>query len=437
MNNVIDNTLRIEASDLQDLLKLKFALYHSKLKKVVIDASVEKLPAYLFLGINTIEEVVFEGSTKLNVCLFDGCKNLKTIVFPKELDEIPAGCFYNCTSLKELIVPEGVLFIKANAFKGAGLTKIILPKSLEKIDDCAFAYCRQLDEVLFEANNVTRFGNSCFSCCKLTEFDIPSSVVYIGANCFELVQMKKLYIPNSIDFIAKRAFSGCIYLQEVYIPASVNYIDTEAFCGCRRLKEVVFEKKLFRLTIGCGAFSQCRNLRTIDIPEGTAIIDEYAFSCTGLREVRLPSTLQSICYKAFEQCYIKHITCYDDIDTVSPSAFQYCTEKRFEPKMENGRIVAYKGFLKDMTCRGFQYEEGKTYKIEDDPVICANGFHACMNPLDVFNYYAPDFDRNAFHKVYLRGKYDFTDVDTKVCAQEITIGEELSFKQMIEEFNNL
>lgn len=102
-----------------------------------------------------------------------------------------------------------------------------------------------------------------------------------------------------------------------------------------------------------------------------------------------------------------------------------------------GRIVAYKGFLKDMTCRGFQYEEGKTYKIEDDPVICANGFHACLNPLDVFNYYTPDFDRNAFHKVYLGGKYDFTDVDTKVCAQEITIGEELSFKQMIEEFNNL
>ena len=40
MNNVIDNTLRIEVSDLQDLQKLKFALYHTQLKKVVVDASV-------------------------------------------------------------------------------------------------------------------------------------------------------------------------------------------------------------------------------------------------------------------------------------------------------------------------------------------------------------------------------------------------------------
>lgn len=36
MNNVIDNTLRIEASDLQDLLKLKFALHHPKLKRLLL-----------------------------------------------------------------------------------------------------------------------------------------------------------------------------------------------------------------------------------------------------------------------------------------------------------------------------------------------------------------------------------------------------------------
>lgn len=48
-------------------------------------------------------------------------------------------------------------------------------------------------------------------------------------------------------------------------------------------------------------------------------------------------------------------------------------------------IKSYKGFNKDMTCRGFQYEEGKEYK-EDKAIACKSGFHGCEYPLDVFNF---------------------------------------------------
>lgn len=51
-------------------------------------------------------------------------------------------------------------------------------------------------------------------------------------------------------------------------------------------------------------------------------------------------------------------------------------------------MKTYKGF-KDMTCRGFHYEEGKEYAISGDVKCCENGFHACEDPLDCFNYYAP------------------------------------------------
>lgn len=47
-------------------------------------------------------------------------------------------------------------------------------------------------------------------------------------------------------------------------------------------------------------------------------------------------------------------------------------------------MKTYKGFNKDMTCRGYQYEEGKEYET-NEPVICCNsGFHACEYPLDCF-----------------------------------------------------
>ena len=55
--------------------------------------------------------------------------------------------------------------------------------------------------------------------------------------------------------------------------------------------------------------------------------------------------------------------------------------------MEERKMIAYKGFNGDMTCRDFQYEVGKGYIYEGDIELCESGFHACRNPFDVLNYY--------------------------------------------------
>ena len=89
----------------------------------------------------------------------------------------------------------------------------------------------------------------------------------------------------------------------------------------------------------------------------------------------------------------------------------------------------YKGFNKDMQCRGFQYEEGKTYET-DTAKLCNAGFHACECPLDVFEYYSPTDDKGnlqKFHEVELDDISNEWDGDTKVCAKKITIGAELNF----------
>lgn len=65
------------------------------------------------------------------------------------------------------------------------------------------------------------------------------------------------------------------------------------------------------------------------------------------------------------------------------------------------KIIAYKGFNKDLTCRGFQYEVGKEY-IEEKVSICNSGFHACENPFDVLDFYG-DALNNRFCKVEQSG----------------------------------
>ena len=86
-------------------------------------------------------------------------------------------------------------------------------------------------------------------------------------------------------------------------------------------------------------------------------------------------------------------------------------------------MKAYKGFNKDMTCRGFQYEEGKTYKT-DKAELCEAGFHACLNPLDCFKYYAPG--ESVFREVEIVDNGERNNDDSKIVGKKITIGGELS-----------
>lgn len=74
---------------------------------------------------------------------------------------------------------------------------------------------------------------------------------------------------------------------------------------------------------------------------------------------------------------------------------------------------AFKGFNKDLTCRGYQYEEGKEFHTERAE-CCDTGFHACEYPLDCFGYYDPA--HSVFHEVELSGEMDKSRDNTKVCA---------------------
>ena len=91
-------------------------------------------------------------------------------------------------------------------------------------------------------------------------------------------------------------------------------------------------------------------------------------------------------------------------------------------------MKAYKGFDKNMRCRGFQFKEGKTYK-EERAELCKAGFHACENPIDVFQYYAPG--KSVFREVELEDVSEMREKDSKVCGKKIKIGAEISLRDMI------
>ena len=95
--------------------------------------------------------------------------------------------------------------------------------------------------------------------------------------------------------------------------------------------------------------------------------------------------------------------------------------------IENGKCKAYKAFKADLTCIGFQYEEGKTYEYEGEPILREQGFHACLNLTDVFNYYFGEFGKDiVVHEVELEGVSDErSESYSMVVAKKITIGKRI------------
>lgn len=90
-------------------------------------------------------------------------------------------------------------------------------------------------------------------------------------------------------------------------------------------------------------------------------------------------------------------------------------------------IKSYKGF-NNMTCKGFQYEEGKEYETERAE-CCETGFHACEYPLDCFSYYAPN--GSVYHEVEQDGDIDRKDDGTKIASTKIKIGARISIAGIV------
>ena len=100
--------------------------------------------------------------------------------------------------------------------------------------------------------------------------------------------------------------------------------------------------------------------------------------------------------------------------------------------MVKKKITGYKAFNKDWTCRGFQYEVGKTYTMKEKPECCNQGFHFCTNVADCFNHYANDPEFTKIALVEALGDIDKEAEDNKCCTNKIKILKEISFQEAYE-----
>lgn len=176
------------------------------------------------------------------------------------LKVIGSESFGGLEALKNIIIPEGVEIIDSRAFENCvSLGTINFPDSIKEIGDYAFAGC-------YNAENKTG--------------------------------LSFIHMPASLERIGDSAFAGCeLFVGNAYIPSNVEGQDepVSALLLTGSLKE-----------IGADAFSQCRNITTVIIPEGVTEIKNGTFAnCAGLEKVEIPSTVTYI-GAAFNGAFTAH-----------------------------------------------------------------------------------------------------------------------------------
>ncbi|MGM9632724.1 MAG: leucine-rich repeat domain-containing protein [Eubacteriales bacterium] len=246
--------------------------------------------AFVTLYTNRIASVTIPDSVKsIGRGAFANCTALESVNIPKSVTEIGHSAFYGCASLKSIEIHGVVTSIGYEAFYGCeGLTSIVIPDSVKTIGAYAFSGCSGLQSIELGAG-VERIGKEAFYACSQSLDSITVSegnkVYYSSGNCLIekdskalILGCKNSVIPSdgSVTVIGSCAFSACRELTSIDIPDSITTIGERAFCGCTSLVSAVLPEGL--TGIGGGAFRNCRALVSVTIPESVTSIGSYVFT---------------------------------------------------------------------------------------------------------------------------------------------------------------
>ncbi len=146
-------------------------------------------------------------------------------------------------------------------------------------------------------------------------------VAEISANAFSKAPVTAVKIPSSIQLIGEGAFSDCKGLQKIELPEGIHTVSTALFSGCTSLEQVIIPDSVTH--IGERAFEDCSSLTEIELPQGVEVISNHAFSgCQLLNDVTLPDVLVRIGEYAFEGCIgLTGIDIPDSVTDIGNGAF--------------------------------------------------------------------------------------------------------------------
>lgn len=300
-----------------------------ELTAITLPETLEEIGLSAFEACRQLKEIYIPDSVQqIGLDAFSDCTSLQRIRLPKSIHELPISMCEDCTALTEVILPEYVKVIES-AFHGCTrLKQITLPEGLEELGWCAFNGCKSLQKIILPTT-LRRLNNFAFSNCE---------------------QLRSIVIPEGVEYIPMGCFHGCTHLSDLVLPSTVVDINVDALNYTAWMKQqddglVYYNDLLFtwkgsnlpnngHLTVREGtriicdqALQQCRDLRSIILPNSIHRIGQEAFSCTYLQHIVMPDGLREIHSGAFMCCpHLQSITIPASVCEIGVDLFTGCEQ---------------------------------------------------------------------------------------------------------------
>lgn len=160
---------------------------------------------------------------------------------------------------------------------------------------------------------------------------INDNDVEVGIENYEFAG--EIVIPSAVSHNGKEykvtriqdnAFSACRSVTAITIPNSITSIGNSAFSYCSSLTSLALPNSVTR--IGSWAFYNCFMLESVTMPNSITIIEDGTFSsCRSLKSVTIPNSVTSIESEAFSACFsLKSVTIPNSVTSIGNKAFSYC-----------------------------------------------------------------------------------------------------------------
>ena len=256
-----------------------------------------------------------KGVKSIEYSAFYNCGNYETVSeltvsLGENTTRIGEDAFRYCTKLKSIALPASVKTIEGSAFSNTGFTSISIPATIDSLGQRAFGECGNLTNIRIE-NKTTAlkmwngyYGSFAYSDAEKTvyvgrDLQLNDNTTVFGAN------------PTSVTFgdyvttINPNMFYDNGKLASVTIGKGVKTIGIQAFYNCgsdESVSDLAVTLGENITQISENAFYYCKKLKSITLPSSLKLIEGSAFAGSGLTNITIPASVDSLGMRAFGEC---------------------------------------------------------------------------------------------------------------------------------------
>lgn len=228
---------------------------------------------------------------------------LHSVTLPDTVVKIGKGAFGSSgldpIEIQEIVLSKNLESIGEHAFAGSSFKSVILPNTLKSIGERAFA--ESSIQSIDIPDSVTDIGKAAFSYSDIRTCKMSSNVKTIPEQMFENSKLETITLKEGLESIEYAAFSDCAQLKRLEIPSSVKRIGKYAFRGARTLEFVNIPYGITK--IESATFKGCEALKELIIPHSVTQIENWAFEeCRSLVSLIIPDSVTDVGDRIISNC---------------------------------------------------------------------------------------------------------------------------------------